>query len=69
MGEYFQTLIQRHYDFLLREHEKISAEEAAITRVEQANALYIASLADGMNFKGILDADNQRPHGATIAQR
>ena len=37
--------MRRHYEYLEREHAKYSLEEAARTRVEGQNALYLADLA------------------------
>ncbi len=57
---YFQDVVRRHYAFVVRENEKVSAEEAIRTAIEAANALYVAGLADVAGIKEILDEDYQR---------
>lgn len=47
---YVREMLRRHYENLEREHRKISEEEAARTRVEGQNALYLADLVALMNI-------------------
>ena len=41
---YYRDVLRRHYENLEREHAKLSEEEAARTRIEGQNALYLADL-------------------------
>lgn len=45
---YARELVRRYYDYLEREHAKLSEEEAERTRVEKTNALYLTDLAERM---------------------
>lgn len=43
-----REMLRRYYDYLEREHAKLSEEEAERTRVEKTNALYLIDLAERM---------------------
>ena len=47
---YMRDLLRRHYEYLEREHAKLSEEEAARTRIEAQNAVSLAELAELMGI-------------------